>query len=523
MRSNLTMICVIGLLLVTPITAFAIDYHVGTGQEHTTIGSVPWYSLAAGDTVYIHPGTYHEKFLVSTRGTARNPIRVLGVLDVNGKRPVIDGQNATTSTNNHHHWPDASGDSAIQWDGVVFISINSDEASLPAYIEIKNLEIKNGYKTYNFTAENGTTSAYDGFAAGVYIRSAAHVLIENCVIHDNSQAIYDWTGSGSNWWDGLSKDITLRGNYFYNNGQTDSYTEHQTYTEADGVIIEYNHYGPQRSGAWGSQLKDRSVGTIIRYNYFDSAPRGWIIDLVEPEESWSALDKSKKYWQAFVYGNVIINNGNYTPNYFHWNEDHQKGHGRATLAGGKLFFYDNTVLTIANKSDMALLRYFNTTWGGYDCPPGSPPGVIDIRNNIFAVLPRRAGQAVPAQQFAYCNNQNLNFGVNWVSPGWVSHTSGTASGTANLISPSANNPGFVSSSNPYDLHLSSSSNARNKGGISTPEMTSNYLGLNLTPIAQYVVPQSTEVRSGLTSLGAFEFVNYENSYSSSSSRTSTSR
>src|SRR5215831_11528590 len=29
----------------------ATDYHIGPGQQYTTIGSVPWYNLKAGDTV----------------------------------------------------------------------------------------------------------------------------------------------------------------------------------------------------------------------------------------------------------------------------------------------------------------------------------------------------------------------------------------------------------------------------------------------------------------------------------------
>ena len=541
MQCKLSLICFTGLILASPVAVFANDYHVGSGKAYTTIGAVPLFALAAGDTVYIYPGIYHEKFLISTRGTARNPIRVVGVLDGNGNRPVIDGQNAVTSSNNHHHWQDPK---LVQWDGVVFISKNAEASLVPAYIEINNLEIKNGNISNSFTAENGTVLAYDGFAAGIYIRSAEHVLIENCVIHDNGQGIYNWTGSGSKWWEGLAKDITIRGNYFYNNGRSGSYAEHQTYTEADGVIIENNHYGPQRPGAWGSHLKDRSAGTVIRYNYFDSAPSGWVIDLVEPQESWRALGSSMKYRQTFVYGNVVINNGNYSPNYFHWNEDHQMGQGRATFSDGKLFFYNNTVLTIANQSEMAYLRYFNTTWGGYECPPDSLPGIIDIRNNIFVVLPRTAGKSVPIQQFAYCNNQNMNFGVNWVSPGWiVSHTSkagtrnlvkslfkgmalqrtlptnGTATGTSNIFSPAANNPGFVSFNSPYDLHLVSSSDARNKGGILATEITKNYLGLNLTPKAQYVPRPSIEVRSGITSLGAFEFIRIENSTASSLSRT----
>ena len=57
------------------------SYHVGPGQAYATIGAVPWYSLKAGDTVYIHYQNtpYHEKFLVSGQGTASQWIRVLGV------------------------------------------------------------------------------------------------------------------------------------------------------------------------------------------------------------------------------------------------------------------------------------------------------------------------------------------------------------------------------------------------------------------------------------------------------------
>ena len=134
----------------------AAVYQVGPGQSIATIGAVPWYSLAAGDSVFIHYAVYHEKFLVSTQGTAQKPIRIIGVADSAGNRPVIDGQNATTGKNNHHRWQTPTD---IQWDGVVFVGINSDAQTLPAYIEIRNLEIRNGYKDNSFTAENGAVSA----------------------------------------------------------------------------------------------------------------------------------------------------------------------------------------------------------------------------------------------------------------------------------------------------------------------------------------------------------------------------
>ena len=487
--------------------AQAADFQVGPGQAYTTIGSVPWYALAPGDTVYIHYAIYHEKFQVSTRGTAQNHIRVIGVPDNNGNLPIIDGQDATTSNNNHFHWQDPT---QVQTSGVVFISINSDAAPMPAYIEIKNLEIKNGYTNSNFSAENGSILAYNGFAAGVNIRAAEHILIENCIIHDNGQAIYNWTGSGSDWWDGLSKDIILRGNYFYGNGVVGGYGSHQTYTEAEGVVIEYNHYGPVRAGSLGSELKDRSAGTIIRYNLFDSAPLGWFLDLVEPQNGWGALGVMDIFKQTFVFGNVIINKENHTPNYVHWNEDQTGGIGRAFVSGGKLLFYNNTILTVANQSDMgwdvpsSAFHLFNTTYGAYDCSPISPTGIIDIRNNIFAVQPRTAGQPVPIQRFAYCNDQNFNFGKNWVSPGWITNTSGVVTGTSNIISPVGNNPGFADI-NLNNLRLVAGSSAIGAAGVLAPEITSNYLGLNLSPIAQYVANQNSEVRASLNDIGAYEY------------------
>ena len=510
MKHGCLFICLSTLLLIAPIEAMATDYNVGPGRPISTLAGVPWSSLAAGDTVYIHYATYHEKFNLSTRGTAAKPIRVIGVPDSAGNRPVIDGDNATTPASSDFKWQDPA---LIQENGVVFVTPNENN-TLPAYIEIKNLEIKNAYVTSSFTAENGTKRSYIGFSAGIYIKSAQNVLIENCVIHDNGQAIFNWSGSGNSWHDGLTRNLTIRGNHFYNNGHTRSWTEHQTYTEGENVTIEYNYYGAQRPKAKGSHLKDRSAGTVIRYNYFDSAPNGWIIDLVEPENSWCATGyghslwnhcatdpTNPKYLQAFVYGNVFVNRENV--NYFHWNEDHQGGSGRAVPGAGRLFFYNNTVLTVANKSDVAELYLFNTTEGGYECAPGNLPGIIDIRNNIFAMLPRTSGSATPVQNIAYCKNTNLNFGANWISPGWKTNSTATVTGLNEVITGSSNDPGFKDPAN-NNLRLTATSEGLDKGGPSAAEMTNNVLTMDLTPVAQYVVHQLTEVRAGLTDLGAYE-------------------
>jgi hypothetical protein len=505
---NGLVVCGLGLIGL-PVDAWATDYNVGPNQGLATIGEVPWYKLKPGDNVFIHykPSPYHEKFLISTRGTASRWIRVVGVPGPGGELPIVSGKDATTSANMRYHWPSASGSSAIQHLGVVQIAAGAGEdAPLPAYIEIANLRIQDGFKTNQFTAENGVRANFDAFAACIYARSVQHLIIRNNILTNCGQGFYNWTGSGTKWWDGLQMDTVVGGNYFYNNGNPGSYTEHQSYTESDGVTYEYNRFGRMRAGAMGSQLKDRSAGTVIRYNYIEASPSGWMMDLVEPENAYEALGSKATYKQAFVYGNLMISRGATIngPNLVHWNEDHQRGVGRAVRPDSKLFFYHNTISVVANRADFYSLHVFNTTWGGYDCPTARLAGVIDIRNNIFALVPRTSGASVPGFKFAYCRSTNLAFGSNWVSPGWVSGTSENISGTGNLVSPANNSPGFVG---PTDLHLTSGSSATGIGSPLAAEVLNNGLRQSFEPSHQYVEHQqvTTRARSGAGSdVGAFE-------------------
>ena len=493
----------------TPAAGGGRDFRVGPGQAYAGIGDVPWYALQPGDTVYIHHRStpYREKFLVSTRGTPSRWIRVIGVPGAGGELPVISGDGATTSRNMHYRWQDATGGSAIQALGIVQVAVPAgDGAQVPAYVEIANLRIQDGYSDYRFTAENGAQASYDGFAACVYARSVQHLVVRDCVLTNCGQGFYNWTGDGSGgWWAGLSVDTVLRGNHFFGNGRKGSWSEHQVYTESDGVIIEQNRFGPQREGALGSQIKDRSAGTVIRYNFIEQSPRGWDIDLVEPQEGWASLGSRPTYRQAFVYGNVFLNLGGKGSNFIHWNEDHQAGRGRATLPGGKLFFYDNTVVAVANQSDVYAFSLFNATWGAYECPPGPLPGVIDVRNNIILVVPRTAGSAVPKLQLGYCGSENFELGANWISPGWKPNGR-DVKGSAQVVAPPRNDPGFENLG-AGDLRLAAGSSALGIGGALAPEVTSNSLGLDLTPRLQYRPHLQVEARqqSGAGSdAGAFE-------------------
>jgi hypothetical protein len=499
------------LLAALPGAALATDYHVGPGQPLTSVGAVPWYTLAGGDTVYIHyrATPYHEKFLISGRGTPQAWIRVIGVPGPNGELPVVSGDGATTGSTMHYRWQDAGGGNAIQHLGVVQIAARSDgpegNAPIPGYIEIANLQVQDGYSTYHFTAENGSAGTYDGFAACIYAKSPQHLLVRDNVLMNCGQGFYNWTGDGSAdaWWAGLAVDVVLRGNYIAGNGATGSYSMHQSYTEADGLIIEGNHYGAPRAGMLGSQIKDRSAGTVIRNNLIEQSPAGWSIDLVEPQEGCPSLCYSKgatvapnpKYQQAFVYGNYFINRDSLTPNGIHWNGDQQSGQGRANEPNGRLYFYHNTVVSL---TAAPLASLFNETWGGYDCPPTPLPGRIVAVDNIFySTAPAFVlGEYCQGRNGQYPGVGRFDFGANWVSPGYTLQVTSDSTGAGNLYSPAGNDPGFVSVAG-GDWRLLPGASARRKASALPAAVSSNLLGLDLTPTLQYQAPVAPELRPSL--------------------------
>lgn len=55
------------------------------------------------------------------------------------------------------------------------------------------------------------------------------------------------------------------------------------------------------AGCLGNNLKDRSAGTVIRYNYIENANRQ--IDLVE--SSYVSIISDPSYRTTLVYGNVL--------------------------------------------------------------------------------------------------------------------------------------------------------------------------------------------------------------------------
>lgn len=492
-------------------------FHVGSGQTYTTLGAVPWYQLPAGSTVFIHSGTYNEKFLISTTGTATNWIRVLGVPDPStGALPVLSGQNAITSTNCHWRWQDPS---IVQLNtGPVSVAPSDTVGTAVGYIEIANLEVKDVGPSYNFTAENGTTLAYGDFSSGIHTRSPQHLIVRDCVVHNCCMGFYDWTsdGSGTRFDIALAIDIVIRRNHFYDNGLASNWSNHQTYTEADGVIIEGNRFGAPKTGMLGNHVKDRSAGTVVRYNYFEAPTEGgYNIDLVEPELGSPSLSYSfdnpprpnPKYQEAWVYGNVFVRTGTNT-NFLHWNEDHYGQpsgmKGRASEPNGRLYFFHNTIY---DTSGLALV--FIEHYGGHDCPAYALPGRVDLRNNLI----RTSLSSYTLGEYCYAVGGHWDFGKNWISPGYT--LQGVEfTGTSNIVSPVGNDAGFTNAAG-GDFRLAVGSSARGVGAELHGAVSSNTTGVNQTPTKQYALPHTStgratpmmiaRARAGIDSdLGAFE-------------------
>lgn len=372
----------------------ATDYHVGPSQTYTNIGDAPWATLQAGDRVYIHYRTspYYEKWVINAQGTAANPIEIIGVLGSGGEKPIIDGDGAVTATG-LNYWGENRG--VIKIGGS-----NTPADGLPSHIIIKNLEVRSGRPAYSFTNDNGQPETYSSNCASIYIEKGEHITIKNCDIHDSGNGIF--IGA----YDGATQDILISGNYIYDNGIGGSYYEHNTYTAALDITYEYNRFGPLRAGALGNNLKDRSAGLVVRYNWIEGGNRQ--LDLVDAEDT-QVLVNHPSYNTTYVYGNILIEpDGAGNSQIIHYGGD------SGTLADyrkGTLYFFNNTVISTRN-GNTTLVRL------------SSPDESMHAFNNIIYNTANGSNMALVD------DDGTLNMENNWLQTGYVDGH-GTVSGTIN--------------------------------------------------------------------------------------------
>jgi hypothetical protein len=462
-------------------SACATDYHVGPEQEHSNLNSIPWSALGPGDVVNIHwrDQPYRSKIGLRGRGTADNRIIIRGILGPNGQRPIISGNNAVTPT-------DLQSFFNSQWDehlAVILIKRQADGANKdewgykPGFITIENLRIEGGHERYSFTTGAGSTRNYSRGAGGIWAVLVENFIVRNCEITDNGNGLF--VLSKNNNEEETSRNVLVESNYIHSNGTEGGWLEHNIYTQVSGITFQYNRLGTLRSGAVGSTLKDRSSNTVVRYNWIESSARA--IDFVEPEDSHDILSQEPNFGDAYVYGNVIINDG-LSGNMIHYGGDtgiydwYRKG---------TLYFYNNTVMIRSMAAQMYRSRLFDVS---------TMEETVEMRNNII--------HHIGDSNFMLMNELGVaNFsGTNWITNTWQQGHESRFAGTINTVGTllTGNAPGFTDALN-NDFRLNIGSPAIGSA-VALPASIVSKHPVNL----MYQLHADNQPRTSLNDLGAFD-------------------
>lgn len=456
--------CLLPLLFISAAGAAlgAATYEVGPGQPYTTLSSVPWAALGADDVVNVHcqPGGYHEKILISTQGAAGHPILIHGVPDpVTGAKPQIVGTNAVEAANINYR------NTVFSTLGLVVISRRPTAlySQVPAYITFEGFDV--GYAKGAFTNYLGQAAAFDTFASAIYAEVTQHLIIRDCDVHDSGNGLF--INSKNDSLAEMSADILVEHCRFYQNSSAGSYGTHHCYTEAKGIVYQYNDFQPLVTGSGGQCIKDRSSGTVIRFNRFTTTNQVFTqtMHLVDTQ-GLTTIAADPAYKKTFVYGNVFDNTGPCDLMIYGGSQGNY-----ALYRHGTLYFYNNTIVQRgglgAGDTTLFTLPKYSETLGA----PASE--VVDCRNNIFASLPYNGVSASTFHLLYTDAGCAVNLGTNWISPGWVEGSpvvnsvyAGSVTGQNNLLVGASNgapDPGFANLA-AKDFHLLAGANAVNAAG-----------------------------------------------------------
>ena len=338
-----TLVLLVSLSAFVP-SAAAKEYEVGPGKALSNIGDVPWEALEAGDTVLIYwrPEAYKEKFVICRAGTADKPITVRGVPGPEGQLPMLDGRGATHRAE-IDYW---NCDRAV----IKIGGARKPADTMPAWIIIENLDISGAREPYT-SMVNGKETVYVGSASAIYFEKCENFVVRNCTLHDSANGFF--TASDT-------KNGLVEGCYIYGNGLEGDIYVHNNYTHTHGLTFQFNHFAALRQGCSGNNLKDRSAGTVIRYNWIEAGNRQ--LDLVE-----GGMVDDPRYRETFVYGNILLEHeGEGNPQMVHYGGDNKS---TDRYRKGTLYFYNNTCVSTRLKRT----TLFRLSTNDETC---------DMRNNI---------------------------------------------------------------------------------------------------------------------------------------------
>ncbi len=408
------------LLLGVPASAAADNFVVGPGAALTEVDEVPFEALGADDVVEIQwrATPYRAKFVVGGGGTEAAPLIIRGVPGPGGELPVIDGDGATTR-GALSYWN--------QVRSVIKVGGSNTPADAPAYVVIEGLDVRGGHPDHGFTDTAGNAQTYAGNAAAIHIENGAHITIRGCALSGSANGLFVSSEA---------QDVLIDGNHVFGNGVIGDIYVHNSYTEADGITFEHNWYGPLAPGASGNNLKDRSAGLIVRYNWIEDGNRQ--LDLVDSDTFATA----PAYRTTLVYGNVLIEgDGEGNRQIVHYGGD---SGDEAVYRKGTLHFYGNTV--VSRRADRTTL--FRLSSSGEHA---------DVRGNIFFTT------GAPGDTERLAQDGDLTWGGNWIAAGYVDSFAGIT-GTLDDLGGDVGGtePGFLDGAGD-DFHLRADATARDVG------------------------------------------------------------
>jgi hypothetical protein len=419
-------------------------YEVGPARAYTNLDVVPWNSLNPGDTVRIHnddltgssPTTYHQHVAIAATGTATEPIRICGVPDSHGNKPIIDGSNATSPA-------------LVNWAGVleqlgviILYDRNTQFDPIPdsnMNVLVEGLHIRNANPTFSYIAQQGATvTPYNGSAACIGVYTGRDELIRGNELENCSQGVFvnSQTPQGN-----IIYDLTVEGNYIHGWGQSGNSSVHGMYLQAIGLTAQFNYIGASVTGAPGNAIKSRSVLNFLRWNYISqpitSTARAF--DMVEPQAfncyvipndyaqyhngtgycntvhdgapsdpvtADEVAANYEAYHSDYIYGNVMDDSGSGS-GYVHYGYDQQTPWGPSLeRRGGTLFYWNNTHLSRPTNGYKVITEGAAPDQGhSYEFP------VIQSINNLFG---GNGTHFVPTVSFW----QSINVDSNWLLAGY---------------------------------------------------------------------------------------------------------
>ncbi len=453
---------------VTEITVGNI-YEVGPEKQYSSLHQVPWGGLMPGDKVLIlwREESYKEKFALSRMGTKEAPIIVSGVTGPNGQLPVIDG-NGATIVSQYSFYNDNR--CVIKVGGARF-SGSQGKGGVGNLI-IENLEIRSAHENYTYF-DRGEEKRYLKNASPIYVEHGDNIIIRNNILTDCGNGLF--TASGSS-------NVTVEGNYLYNNGVINSIYEHGVYMAGDGLLFQFNYFGPlkENHSTIGNNIKTRGAGEIFRYNFIVGGNRAF--DLVDG----GGFVQLPSYHKTYIYGNVIVDNGQSTnSSMVHYGGD---SGDTSIYRKGTLHFFNNTVLNIRPQSVNQYIFQLETN-----------RQKLIAYNNIFYFSSNNAFLRSGGRQNGVFELKN-----NWLVSNWKIGIDATESAYTDITvenTVTGQSPGFVNMAE-MDFRLLPESACIDAG---------TSLHLHVLPaynvLYQYVKHQSGEKRpvDDVPDIGAYEF------------------